>query len=71
MPLCHCKSELINPATAELSPCEVSLGVSVVVFPDLSLYSGIRVYKVSEGSSGFNICASVLVLLYPSWRWWC
>ena len=43
MPLSRCKSELINPAMAELAPCKVSLGVSVLVFPDLSLYSGIRV----------------------------
>ena len=49
MPLRHWKSELRNPAMAELAPCKVSLGVSVLVFPDLSLHSGIRVYKVSEG----------------------
>lgn len=48
MPLCHCKSELINPVMAELAPREVSLGVSVLVFPDLSLYSGVRVCRVSE-----------------------
>lgn len=34
MPLCYCKSELINPVTAELAPCEVSLGLSVLAFPD-------------------------------------
>lgn len=41
MPLLHCKSELVNPVMAELAPCKVSLGVSVLVFPDLSLYSGL------------------------------
>lgn len=71
MPLHHCESELINPAMAELAPGKVSLGVSMMVFPDLSLYSGIRMCKVSEDSSGFNTCASVLVLLCPSWHWWC
>lgn len=41
MPLLHCKSELINPVMAEFTPCKVSLGVSVLVFPDLSSYSGL------------------------------
>lgn len=41
MPLLHCKSGLINPVMAEFAPCKVSLGVSVLVFPDLSLYSGL------------------------------
>lgn len=72
MPLqCHCESELINSVMAELAPCEFSLGVSVLASPDLSLYTGIRVYRVSECWSGFHICASVLVLLHPSWCWWC